>query len=139
MSESWFWGKIRDNLGLQYIKRLENRIEPGWPDTHFINNGNPGWIELKFEKNFPKRIKFEPGQPLWLSNYFDLGGTCYVFLYVESLNEIFVWLGFNAMELNEDGGPENIPPFMKVKMNERGWAELYQLFSKEKSNVEFID
>ena len=137
-NESWFWGKIRDNLNLEYMKRVENKIEPGWPDVHYINNTFPGWIELKYEEKFPKRIDFEPGQPIWLSNYWEKGGTCFVFLYVRSENAIYVWLGFSAPELNDKGGPANIPPFMKVNMDSRGWVELYQLFSAERSNVELL-
>lgn len=141
-NESWFWGKIRDNLPLDWIKRVENKVEPGWPDAHYMNNEHPGWIELKYEDKFPGsakgRIDFEPGQPLWLSNYWAMGGTCFVFLYVAKDNEIYVWLGYHARELNEPGGPSKIPPYMKVKMDARGWQELYQLFSVEKSNVEFL-
>ena len=138
MSESWFWGKLKDNLNLEFLKRVENKLEPGWPDVHYSNDGYSGWIELKFEKKLPNRIRFEPGQPIWLANYWSSGGTCFVFLYVEETNEIYVWLGFNAPELNDAGGPRNIPPFMKVRMDARGWAELYQIFSKERGNLEFL-
>ena len=61
-----------------------------------------------------------------------------MFLYVANENAIYVWLGYHAKALNEAGGPSKIPPYMKVTMDARGWQELYQLFSMEKTNVEFL-
>ena len=137
--ESWFWGKIRDNLKLDFMKRVENKVEPGWPDVHYLHKALSGWIELKYEAKFPRKIDFEPGQPIWLDNYFRNGGCCYVWLYVEKDNTIYIWLGCHAKELNELGGTEKVKPFAQVQMNARGWLELYQLlFSTENSNVELL-
>lgn len=105
------------------ISRIENKVDTGWPDTFYTHNKKSGWIELKSEKTFPKRIDFEPAQPNWLTDYHKIGGTCYVFLHVEEENSIYIWTGADARKLNE--ATQGIKPLMKVKADQEGIDALY--------------
>jgi len=126
--EGKFWQKLRLNLGLEWIRRLENEAEPGWPDTHYIHNGEAGWIELKAEEKFPNKIKYQPAQPNWLTRYWSLGGTCYTMLYVVEDNSIYIWSGKFARELGKPGGTKKVKPMLVVKCTKQGWKELYDMF-----------
>ena len=125
MKEADLWKKIKHHLKLDYISRVENSIYLGWPDVFFLHKGKAGWIELKCEKNFPRRIKFEPAQPLWLSDYARIGGTCYVAVYVEAHDLVFIWDGIDAQRLNESGGPKEIKPLLSFIPNEEGFEFCY--------------
>lgn len=128
MKESDFWKKIRENLKLDFIRRVENSCEPGWADVHYMNNGYGGWIELKQEDSFPGKIEFEPAQPIWLTNYWENGGYCYIFLYVKKDNQIYVWAGKDAKLLSVLGGTKEVPPLIQTTMNIVGWRQIYELF-----------
>lgn len=126
--EQSFWTKIRDNLKLDFIERFENSIAPGWPDVHYCHGDNSGWLELKVEKKFPNKIKFEKAQPNWLTRYWSAGGYCYIWLYVEDTNTIYIWQGKYARTLNESGGTKKAPIFLEIKANSQGWVQLYDIF-----------
>ena len=71
-------------------ERVENPIGPGTPDVYFtLNNGDMGWIELKYLEAFPKResttIKIEhytPQQISFIRRHGKKGGNVYLFLQV---------------------------------------------------------
>lgn len=128
-NESDFWKKIKDNLSaVDFIERVENRAAPGWPDVHYCHGPNAGWIELKAEYKFPNRIDFEPGQPIWLERYWNAGGDCFIWLFVETENKIYIWLGKHAKALSESGGTKEVDPYMVVKVDQKGWIEIYDIF-----------
>lgn len=133
--EAKFWKKLKDNLKLDLLKRIENRVEPGWPDTHYIHDGYPGWMELKAAEDFPNKIDFEPAQPLWLEKYWNLGGVCYVLLHVVQEQAIYVWAGKFARDLYRSGGTHEVKPMLKVKTNTQGWIQLYEMFSRENLRI----
>lgn len=139
MKEKDLWAKIKDNLNLDYIKRIENELEPGWPDTFYMHDTHCGWAELKIEEKFPSKINFEPGQPIWLSNYYEMGGTCYIILYVKNINQLNVWSGKDAMILNVKGGTKVIEPVLCTAMNNLGWTKMYELFSNMPAHLRHIN
>jgi len=125
--ERSFWKKIDAFLQLDFIGRVENSAGVGWGDVHYCH-GSPGWIELKATKKFPNKIKFEPGQPIWLERYWNAGGYCFIWLYVEQENTVYIWLGRHAKALGESGGTREIKPFLEIEVNAQGWAELNNKF-----------
>jgi len=125
MKEAEFWAKMRENLPLDAMMRVENKLDPGMPDVFFMHNNNAGWIELKSELKMPSKINYQPAQPLWLDSYWKKGGTCYTFLNIIDRKEIFIWDGNCAMDLNKIGGTTMIEPMLSVKENVTGWREIY--------------
>ena len=81
MSEKNFWNLLRINLEIP-MYRVENRVASGMPDIHYINNGNTGWIELKYLEEFPKKGKMRIGlrqsQHLWHLRYGGHGGKTWI-------------------------------------------------------------
>ena len=124
MNESELWKKMKERLRLDMLSRVENKIESGWPDVFYTHNKKSGWIELKVERKFPSRIKFQKAQPNWLHDYAKIG-TCYVMLYVEIDNLIYIWDGKDARELNKDGGPSGIKPLLWFTCDREGFDYMY--------------
>lgn len=119
------------------MRRVEHAIESGWPDVHYCHQGQTGWIELKAELKFPSTIKYEPAQPIWLTNYWKAGGTCYTFLKVVEENKLYVWAGSFANDLNKPDGANLCKPMLVITMNEKGWLELYDMFNSEQNVLPF--
>lgn len=123
MRESGFWKKLRESLKLDMMERVENKIAAGWPDVFILHNEKTTWIELKIEKKFPARINFEPAQPNWLCDYSKIGGRCFVFLFVEDENLIYVWKGSDSRQLNKDA--RSVLPFFRLIADDEGFEYLY--------------
>lgn len=121
--ESKFWKLLKANLDIKFLKRIENSVEPGWPDV-FYKDGNSGFIELKAEQRLPSSIDFQPSQPNWLSQYSEAGGDCFVFLYVIEENTIYVWYGSQARELNKVDGARRVKPLFRAFADEECFKEI---------------
>lgn len=126
--EAKFWQKLKKFFLIEFLERVENEVGVGWPDVHGVQDGFPFWIELKAEKKFPNKIKYQPGQPNWLTRYWEVGGFCYTFLYVEDQNKLYIWIGKHARELNKKGGTRDVKPMLEIICNEKGWLELLEMF-----------
>lgn len=124
MGESNFWKKLSKKLQLDFMGRVENSAGIGWPDVHYMNECRPGWIELKSENAFPNKIKFRPGQAMWMQNYSDRGGKGSVFLFLEvkSENAIYIWPGEVAQKLDQMG-TKAVPAFMRCDMSGESWPK----------------
>lgn len=136
--EQKFWQQMKKSFGLDLMKRVENSIEPGFPDVHYLHNGFGGWIELKAQAKFPNSIDFEPAQPLWLTKYWAAGGDCFLFLKVIEEQKVYVWAGCHAMKLDEKGGARAIPPLFVFDMDEKGWSEICDWFGSFASFERFL-
>jgi hypothetical protein len=113
MSEKNFWTFIRDNLDLR-MYRIENRVSTGMPDVHYIDNGQTGWIELKYIESFPKKGKISIGlrmsQSIWHSRYISHGGKTWILLRVGRTG-IFLIDGKNSRALQK---MPNISSFLEL-------------------------
>jgi hypothetical protein len=85
MSEKALWSLVRNNLPLK-MYRVENRVMVGMPDVYFIRQGRSGWFEMKFAKDFKSGRRVSVGlkkhQHLWLKDYINHGGLCWILLRV---------------------------------------------------------
>ena len=135
--ESRFWKDLKTNFRLSWMSRIENALGNGTPDVHYCHNGHSGWIELKAEQTFPNKIDFEPGQPLWHEKYWRSGGNCFVFLKVIDAQEIYIWSGKFAMDLAKPNGCHDVLPMLIVRMHEKGYKELYEMFTEEENVTDF--
>ena len=87
-SEAAMWQVLRphlDALGLDPV-RVENSACPGTPDVNYTG----GWIELKHENEWPKRVDtplrvphFTPQQRVWLIRRYLKGGRAFMLLRVK--------------------------------------------------------
>jgi hypothetical protein len=92
---------------------------------------------LKAQPKLPSSIDFEPAQPLWLTKYWRSGGNCFVFLKVIEEGMIYVWPGLFAHELAKPNGCHEVMPMLVVKMHDKGWSELLEMFKSEENLVRF--
>ena len=97
MSEADLWTRTRDKLGpFGLLKRVENRVEVGTPDAHYLLRRKPGgrvtavWLELKHESAWPRHagtpVCFEIltlEQVQWHQDYAELGGRVYTLAQVD--------------------------------------------------------
>ncbi len=94
-SESALWDRVRSELGRYgYVGRVENGVEPGWPDVAFslrvpARRAVSGWLELKHADKWPTRpatpivlphLTLE--QVLWLEGWTRAGGRAFLLLQV---------------------------------------------------------
>jgi hypothetical protein len=131
--EKKFWNKIRDNLKLDKMSRIENILEEGWPDVFYMHDGYPGWIELKAQPRMPGKISYEPAQPVWLEDYWAKGGTCWTWLYLLDTSQIWVWAGKDARKIASD--IRAAEPAAQVLANRKGWDALYDLIAVQGRTV----
>ncbi len=124
MKEGKFWDILKNKLALDHMERIENKLGSGMPDTHTFHKGLTAWIELKSEAKYPSKIAFQRGQPIWLTNYCDRGGTA--FLALRSLEDdmIFFWRGGDAFELDKPGGCNRVKPMIMFKNTNENWIML---------------
>ena len=79
---------------------VENPAYPGTPDVNYVE----GWIELKWEREFPKKADsvfrvehFSPQQRVWLHRRHRKGGKCWLLLQVGK--EWMLFDGMTAFEI----------------------------------------
>ena len=79
---------------------VENPAYPGTPDVNYVE----GWIELKWDREFPKKDDsvfkidhFSPQQRVWLHRRHRKGGKCWLLLQVGK--EWFLFDGMTAFEI----------------------------------------
>ena len=130
MIESKFWEQMRQHLPIDYMERVENGVNNGMPDVHFLESGLSGWMELKAEEKFPSKIDFQPGQPIWLDQYCKMGGTAFIVLHVKETGTIYIWEGLDAMTLKEKGGTMITTPILVVDRNQHGWEAIAHFLSQ---------
>ncbi len=126
MKEKDFWTKIKSNLEIEFLERVEHKNVAGWPDVHYCHpqKFTSGWIELKVTNKFPTTMPYRPAQPLWHDTYWKAGGLCFTLLYVISENTMYLWKGCHSLELNKHNGPKNVEPELKVQLDKVGWKNL---------------
>ena len=85
MSEKALWSLLRENLPLRMF-RVENRVSIGMPDVHFVCGGVCGWFEMKYTIDWKEGRQVSVGlkkhQHLWLKDYIDHGGLCWIIVRV---------------------------------------------------------
>jgi len=82
MSEKNFWTLVRKSLPLK-MYRVENRVAKGMPDVHYLKDGNSGWVELKYLKQWPKTrmsVGLRQNQYIWHKQYRAENGKCWVLI-----------------------------------------------------------
>lgn len=92
MSESKFWKNINGMLAAEWdANRVDNKLNPGFPDVSYGMRGKNGFIELKYLKKWPKHphtaIDFGSSfrtQRHWITRRHAYGGLCFLFLWVET-------------------------------------------------------
>lgn len=85
MSEQNLWNKVRPGLVQAADRRIrltrhEEALQAGIPDFSYTFEGCTGWVEMKYEKHWPKKLpdRLEPEQKsfLWSEDLF--GGSAWV-------------------------------------------------------------
>ena len=130
MSEKNFWVLLRTSMKKMKMYRVENRVMKGMPDVHYIQDGQSGWIELKYLKSWPKTrmsIGLRLNQSLWLKEYDEHKGQCWVLIRV---GRDFVGLihGRDAKRLFDRPSRKDFFDMMSYKklgnMKKEDWDEL---------------
>lgn len=85
LPEQRLWDRMRRNAPKDVkLARIENLVEPGWPDVHAIAQGRVVWMELKSIGRFPVRATtrvfngksgLSPVQRNWHLDWQRNGGT----------------------------------------------------------------
>lgn len=109
--------------------RMENKINAGTPDIHFItSNKHTGWIELKYAKTPMTQVSFRAGQPIWLKNYNELGGCAFILVMTED-KRIYMYEGHQARSL--DGNKlHSIPPYAVFDTTRLGLSALDKMITR---------
>lgn len=90
MSESKLWKNINGALAARWdATRVDNKLDPGFPDVSYGIDGVNGFIELKCIQRWPKHshtaIDFGASfkwQRRWISRRQEHGGLCFLLLWV---------------------------------------------------------
>ena len=106
---------------------------PGVPDTHLLLNDTniTCWLELKVEKNKPKKVDLRRTQVPWLRKYGRAGGKCFVVLNIESSSEVYVWEGSFAKELYDGKNIFNLPHMVFHVGGRGGWKLFLNCLKEE--------
>lgn len=92
MTEAAFWrSTVRPKLGIfGMLRRIENAVDNGMPDTLYCIKGRTGLVELKHDYRWPIRPDtpfrfnhFDIGQVQWLEDWERVGGRCFILAQVE--------------------------------------------------------
>lgn len=92
MKESILYHILKENAKHTNFYRVENTIELGTPDIHFVNRAVSGWIEAKqvklpVQSSTPVHIPFRPSQYMWLKNYKAAGGIALLGIVVDGFEQ----------------------------------------------------
>ena len=128
-AQNQFLIELKKNLPLEVMHALSSKITSPHPVVHYCHSGHPGWIELVVANEVPPKLDLTPGQISWHDKYWQAGGTCYIFLKILKTRRVYIWPGRFAKDLVKDGGCYNVKPMLDVRMHEKGWGELYEIFS----------
>lgn len=86
MSESKYSKRMRDALGawFEFIRVESHATSPGIPDIHWLYLGGTtsGWIETKHSPKTPTKVKYQPQQAPWLTDYARKGGNACTLIFV---------------------------------------------------------
>lgn len=92
--ESRFYKRLRpraEAIGVR-INRLENEVEPGWPDVLVRGEHDLHiWLELKIAKGPNARIKVRPEQLNWIESHGQRGGCAWILAQNERSPD-YMWL-----------------------------------------------
>lgn len=135
MNEAGYWETLRDQLALDDMHRIENKLGAGMPDVFYMHRFLTGWMELKYEAAMPSRIDYRPGQALWLSNYWSKGGTCFLTLLCGQNKTAYFWRGCDAFALDKKGGVATTPPAFTVPNKRSAWEELRERFNDFRNDM----
>jgi len=130
MSERTFWNYLRKGMRQRWeVVRIENTCSRGTPDTAYSMDGVHGWIELKFEKEWPKRestklrlAHFTPEQKIFIRKHGTAGGRCFLFLRVGS--DFLLFEHVHILQLGELNKTEMKKKALKVWYKNLNFDEL---------------
>lgn len=121
--------KLSDNWPVRIYRVESHATSPGMPDDHYIcGGGRSGWIEVKQEMFWPKRMPFRPKQPQWLVNYSKAGGDCWAFLHLSSTDTLVVVPGSWA-EVADKSLAEAQGIVIELSDGDSAWRRLYRILA----------
>lgn len=109
MSEAALWKRMRAGVSEYcFVQRIENGVGAGMPDVvlHSRATGKEAWVELKFRKQYPKRVDsavfsggcgLRPDQKAWIYGRALAGVNIWILGQVEK--DLFLVHGRYAREL----------------------------------------
>ena len=99
--EKRYFNEFRATLGWPFIERVENRVNLGTPDTHFISPTKKGWLEFKAEPDLRPNsvVGLSTEQVVWAVSYAEAGGLSWITL--RAGKTYFLWDGRLAKSLTE--------------------------------------
>lgn len=127
-SEAGLWKTVQKNMGDKWkVQRVENMVGPGTPDVYYtLISGDMGWLELKHEKEWPKRATtalkvdhFTPQQRGWLRRHGGFGAKVFVLIQVDKQYFLLDW-----EEAQNIGGKHWDPKYSKRPWTKEDYEEL---------------
>jgi hypothetical protein len=137
MNESGVWNTIKSGMeGKWDASRIESSSGNGVPDVTFGLKDINGWIELKHDKEWPKReatlvkLPLRPEQKLWINRRGKLAGNVWVIYRVS--NDFFI-LWWNQIDLACEGWTRaQWPAFSYFHWERRvDFTQLYRILKGE--------
>jgi len=91
--EKRYFQEFRAALGWPFIERVENRVNLGTPDVHFVSPTKKGWLEFKAEPIFRPSavVGLSKEQVVWAVSYAEAGGLSWITLRAGAT--YFLWEG----------------------------------------------
>lgn len=111
MKEKNLYNSLKTILTDCFVFRVENSVNPGFPDVFIIKDSNVILIENKIIDKWDSVLPFRPSQPPFINKYCKNGGIIFILFYSKKEKQYGI---INAKELSLKDYFTNLLKFKKV-------------------------